>query len=483
MAEGGSVAQSSGLARGTILGMLAQGWQLVTAFVLYHYLAAKLGPAGFGQWRVALSVLVYFEMIVNIGIVQVATKRLSEAPEDTPRLERAAYFGQAVLAIGLFAVALVTAGPIAAALRDPSLAFLLRIAALDIPLVAAFMVASSIRLGHQNFERQALGMTAYATAKFVAIGLLVWRGFSVPGALVGNALASLVGFAVMFAMWQPSDVSFAETAATARGLGVAALPFFAQTMLAGVEADTGLWFVQALAGSASAGLFGAAAALAEIPSFLFAGLSRALFPSVARADAANDQVAVSRFATQGVRLALLVTVLGVAVIAATGKAVLEFVFSAAFAGAALTFTVLMVATCGRLVYATCADVLMACGKRRRVLVIVGSSAAAQVALMLLVVPRYGPVGAAACAAIGATLAAVAAVLSTDALVGRRIVLTLVRSAAGAAVVGVGLAYVKPAHLWLVPAYCVAAVVYGGLLWLLGEIDGEDIGSIRSARSR
>jgi O-antigen/teichoic acid export membrane protein len=461
--------------------MLAQVWQLVTAFVLYHYLANKLGTAGFGNWRVVLSVLMYFEMVINVGIVQVATKRLAESPQDRPRIERAAYLGQGVLVAVLFVIAELAAGPIAAALRDPSLAFLLRIAAIDIPLLGAFTIASAMVLGDHRFGRQAVGMAAYATAKFVGIGALVWIGWSIPGALIGNAVASLAGFAALFSIWRPASVSFAATAQEARGMGRAAVPFFAQTMIQGLEGESGLWFVQALAGSASAGLFGAAQALADIPAFLFAGLSRALFPSVARADADHDDELVSRFATQGLRLSLLVTILGVAVIAATGKAVLSFVFTDEFAAAALPFTILMVATCGRLVYATCADVLMACGQRRRVLAIVSASAVIQIALLIIAVPRFGLLGAAWTAAIGSGVAAVASLVSVRERVGGRIRLTLMRACAAAAVVGVALSYVRPTGLWLIPVYCVAAALYAGLLVVLGELDADDLESIRAAR--
>ena len=474
------MARKASLARGTMLGVTAQVWHLLTAFVLFHFLSKELGPAGFGKWRVALSVLLYFEMVVDTGIVQVATKRLAEAPDDAPRLERAAYLGQAVLAGVLFVAAMVLAGPIASALNDPSLEFLLRIAALDIPLVAAFMIAGAILLGHHRFGRQAFGMSVYATAKFLAIGFLVWKGFSVPGALIGNAIASVVGFAVMFQFWPRARVKLQETVAEARGMGVAAVPFVGQTLIAGVEYESALWFVQAFAGSVSSGLFGAAAALAEIPTFLFAGLSRALFPSVARADAEKDEALISVYMTQSLRLALLVTVLGIAVIAATGEALLTFIYTAAFAGAAVPFAILMVASCGRNVRATCTDVMMARGRRKAVLTLLAASTVLEVVLLFIAVPRYGLVGAASAAAIAAVIAGIVGVYAVRQLVRPRVGLTLLRSIVAAAIVGAGLAMLAPSGVWLIPAYVAAALVYAALLIALQELDRADLDSIRAA---
>ena len=474
------MATKTSLARGTVLGVVAQAWQLVTAFLLYHYLYEVLGEAGFGQWRVTLSVLNYVEMLVVGGLVQVAAKRLAEDPDNAPRIERAAYLAQMLLAGLLFIMLEAGAGLIAAALRAPYLESLIRIAALDIPVVAAFMIAGHLELGRQHFSRQVMGMLVYATAKFVAIGVLVWVGFSVPGALIGNALASIVGFAVLFVPWKGTGTRIRGVVAEARGMGLASIPFLAQSLVSGVSSDADLWFVQAMRGSAAAGVYGAAAALAEIPAFLFAALSRVLFPSIAKAGAQKDEGLVARYALQGVRLALLVTVLGVAVIAATGGAALALVFKASAAVAAVPFTVLMVASVGRSVRATCTDVMMARGQRRQALTIVVSMTIAEVVLLAVVTPGFGAVGAAASAALAALAAGTAACLVLRGLLGWRVVWTVVRSSLAAAIVGIGLAFARPTHLWLIPAYVVAALVYAVLLRLMREIDEDDVNSLRGA---
>lgn len=474
------MAEKTSLARGTVLGVVAQAWQLITAFLLYHFIFTRLGAAGFGQWRVTLSILNYVEMLVVGGLVQVAAKRLAEDPDNAPRIERGAYLAQMVLATGLFLLLEASAGLIAAALRAPYLESLIRIAALDIPVVAAFMIAGHLELGRQHFSRQVVGMFVYATAKFVAIGVLVWVGFSVQGALIGNALASIVGFAVLFVPWKGTGVRVRDAVDEARGMGLASVPFLAQSLVSGVSTDADLWFVQAMRGSAAAGFYGAAAALAEIPTFLFAALSRVLFPSVAKAGAENDEGLVARYASQGVRLALLVTLLGVAVIYATGGTALALVYGAAGAVSAIPFTVLMVAAVGRTVRATCTDVMMARGQRRQALTIVVAMTIAEIVLLAAVVPALGQIGAAASAAIAALAAGTAACLVLRELLGWRIVWTVVRASLAAAIVGAGLALAHPSRLWLIPAYIVAALVYAVLLRFFGEIDRDDLASLRRA---
>lgn len=470
------------VARGTILGVSAQAWQLASAFILYAFLARQLGPALFGRWKLVLSVLNWFELAINSALVKVAVKSIAERPSDRPRLMRSAYIGQGVIAAGLLAAALILAWPIASSFHDPTLRFLLQLSALDIPMYALFMVAASILLGVQRFERQAVGITVYATAKFVLIGGLVAGGLSVPGALLGNILASFFGFAVTFRGWGKAPWATARREATV--MGVAAVPFLVLNLTDGLFASAGLWAAQGLVGNAVlVGFFAGAVTLAEVPAFLFIGLNRVLFPSVARAHARDDAEMAARYARQAVRVALLLTVLGVALTAATGKQLLQAVYGPVYAAAFLPLAILMVAAAGRAVEGACIEVLMAKDRRRKALIILGVAVLFEFVLLGVLTPMFGLVGAAVATAIAAVSAAIAYGLSLRTMLGRRVLWTLARSVAAAAPVAVALRAIHPSPLGLIIAYPLATLGYAGLLRLLGEIDDDDMGSFRGAFRR
>lgn len=477
------MAHNTSVARGTAFGVTAQAWQLLTAFFLYHYLSTELGPAGFGEWRVTLSVVGYFQLLIENGVVRVAAKRLAESPQDETVIERGAYFAQMVVALGLFVALQLGAGTIAALLREPALEPFIRIGALDVPLIALLLLAGNMRLGKHHFVRQAAGMMAYATAKFVLIGALVWYGLSVPGALLGSALASLVGFAFLFAPWERARVPFSSVVKEARGMGINAIPFLAQTVISGPAGELSLWFVQALRGSSTAGLFSAATVIARIPDFLFEGLNRVIFPSVARAGAEKNEALVARYVTQAVRLALLVTILAVAVIAATGKEALLLIYAAPFAAAAPVLSVLMIASIGQNVGSACNEVMMARDQRRQALMITALTVLLEIVILATTVSRFGPMGAAWATVIGELAGAAAACWVLRDLLGRRIVWTMLRSGVAAALVGVALAVVRPMEFWLIPAYLLALLVYGALLWILREFDSDDLNSLRGITRR
>jgi stage V sporulation protein B len=474
------------VARGSLLGLLGQGWHLLTVFALYAFLARKLGPAGFGQWRVVISVLVWFELFINSGLTKIATKSIAESGDDRrPGVERASYLGQAGFAVAAFAALELLAGPIASLLHQPSLAPLLRISALDIPLYGAFMVASAVVLGEQRFERQAVSWIVYATAKAALIAGLVGFGFSVQGALVGNALSSIVGFAAVFRPWRKREGDLSQMLALTGTLLAAAVPFLALSLSEGLGQSVDLWLVSAAVPSAVlVGLYASATVLAEVPTFLFQGLQRVLFPSVARAGAEGDVRLAGHYAGQGIRLALLVNVLIVAVVAATGRQALELVYSSAYLGAYVPLVLLMVAAAGRTLRSVCSEVLMAEDRRRDALLVMIGTLVAEVALLWVLIPRYGLMGAAAGVAASALAAGAISAGLLARQVGTRPLWTLLRSVVAAAAVGAALAYLTPhAPVWLLAAYPLAAVAYIGVLTVLGEFGADDITSLREAFGR
>jgi len=472
------------VARGSLLGIAAQAWHLLTAFFLYAFLARQLGPAHFGEWRVVLSVLAWFEIFLTSALIQVTTKALTERPAERPRIARSAYFAQSLVALAVFALVQLLAGPIGRGLSDPALGTFLRIAALDIPLYAIFMVSTSVLLGGERFERQTVSWIIYATAKFVCIAVLVAIGFSVEGALIGNALSSLVGIAAAFVPVGGKRDKLSSLFPVARGLALGSVPFLVLSLVQGVGQSADLWLVSAVVTNAVAvGWYASATVLAEVPVFLFEGLNRVVFPAVTRASAEGDHWLASRYAIQGVRLAVMVTALSVAVIAGTGREALTLLYSSAYVGAFMPLVILMGAGMGRTIRATCTDVLMATEQRRAALTILVGTIALEFVLLAILAPRYGLVGAAAAAAVAAVIGAILAAWQLRDMLGTRPVKTLARSAIAAVTVAFVLVQMQIPAPWLPIAYPAVALVFFGLLVLMREFDSDDIASITKATGR
>lgn len=469
------------VARGSLLGVLGQAWHLLAAFALYAYLARRLGPELFGRWKVVLSLLAWFEIFTVSGIMKVATKSISESPDETSPLARAAYAGQLAVSLAVFALAEAGAGALAGALGDPALAPLIRIAALDIPLYGLFMAASGIMLGRRRYERQGIAWLVYATAKAVLIALLVSAGLSVTGALVANALSSVVGFAAL--AWSPRGrlPRRAELAPVLRRMALASVPFLAIGLLDGLHQNADLWLVSAMSPQRDiVGLYAAAAVLAQTPVFLFLGVNRVILPSASGARAEGDAPRADKYATTAVRAALAVTILGVALAASVGRQAIEVVFSPAYGAALVPLVLLMTAASGRTVQAVSVEVLMAAGRHREAIGVLGAAVVAEVALVAALGIRWGITGASAGAAVAAVATAAACAFVLRDPIGAGMATTLGRCAVAAAVVGTALAALEPAPILLLPLLPLALAAYVALLALLGELDLADVATMRRA---
>jgi len=475
---------SRGVARGSLLGMVGQGWHLVTAFLLYAYLARVLGPTRFGEWTVVLSVLGWVEIFVTAALVKVTTKALTERPADATRLSKSVYLGQAIVSAAVFFAVLVCAGPMAQALGDLALAPLIRIAALDIPFYAAFMAASSIVLGKQLFTKQGVAWLAYASAKALLIAGFVWAGWGIEGALVGNALSSLVGLLVMYSAVNGSRDRLAELVPALRWMAVASLPFLALSLVQGVTQYADLWIVSAVVPDAEqVGFYAAATVLAEIPVFLFLGLNRVIFPSITSARAGGDDTSADDYAALAIRMAVIVTVLAAMLAVAVGRQGIELVYSAEFLRAYVPVALLMFAGAGRTIHATCAEILMARERRSAALTLLGAMVVAEGVLVIVAAQRSGIDGAAAATAVSMLTGAVAAVWLLRSSVGWRPLATLGRALVAGTVVGGALVALSPSPIGAALAVPVVAAGYLGLLWVLGEFDVRDAAAMRAALGR
>ncbi len=470
--------------RGALAGVAGQVWQLGTAFLLYSFLARQLGPERFGEWRVALSVLAWFVIFLSSGIADVAAKAIAERPEDERALGRAAFLGQLGLAVVILAAMLALADPLAVALGDPALAPFIRIASFDIPFQALFMTAVAVLLGRHRFERQAVALAVYATAKLVFVSGLVALGYGVAGALVGGAISSAVGFAVAFRPLPGAHVPLASLRPHLRSLAVLAPAFVGLNLIEGAGQSVDLWLVSATVASAAAvGWYASALVLADIPLFLFIGLTRIIFPSTARVVAEGNTQLASRYTVQSVRVGVIVTMLALAIAVGAGKSALELLYSAQYVGAYLPLTILMVAALGRAVREACTNVLMVQNRQARAIAVLLLTVIAEIVFLAVLAPRFGIAGAALAAAVGALLGGAWAAWEVRELLGWRPVATLARCAVAAALVAAALLQVDLPAAWVVLTAAVGTLLYLIALGVLREFDSQDVASLWAAFGR
>jgi O-antigen/teichoic acid export membrane protein len=389
------------LAGGSSL-VFAGGWVAYVLSLAFHVVVARqVGASSFGSFTLGLTVTTVLAGIAPLGRDQavvryVAVYRGQEAPQQVRGTVR---FGvRATLGFGslLTAAVLLLATPAASLFHDERLEALLRVLAFAIPLTAT----TDLVLGSVQAHTR------------VASTMLI-RSFATPGLRVLAAMVALlvaksvVGVAVAYTLGEGVALGMAVLAARrvlpgsemgraeAPGPEVArfARPLAANRLLSSVNNKTEVFFLGALRAAGHVALFAASRRFTVVAGSIFAAVNMLFNPMASDLYAAcqHEQLArlyktVSRWVFSIGFFVFLVQVL-------FGRLLLG-AFGQEFRDATLALAIL---ACGQLVnYATgtAGSMLLNIGRSRLALANSAGALPLSVALDLVLVARYGLIGAA-----------------------------------------------------------------------------------------
>lgn len=461
---------------------LGQGIFLVIGFVLHAFLARWLAPTLYGVFGVAMTVLVWVEIIVNNGVPSGLQRFLPDRSLSEQSVRRAAARCQAIISVGLFLSFYVAAPWLAQLLRDPTLTGYLRLAFVDILAMGAYAYYRGVLNGWRAFEHLSLAITAYSLTKLLAILLLVYLGLGIEGALIGNVIASLGGLAAAY-FWTRrrgsggnGDPQATLSEVTERQVLAFVLPTALFSLASNVLLGLDLMGVKALLSDADqVGYYAAAVNLANAPRLILLAFSFTLLPSLSHAIAARDHDQARRYLQQTIRLLALVLLPIVALVACTAGSLVTFVFSDAYLPAAPILRVLILTYAAYTVYITLVSALLAENRPRRALAIPLALLPVAVVAIWLGVSRFGTIGA----AYASLLSVAGAALIVAVYVARRFrpplaIGSLGRIALASVVIGALAWWWSPVGLILIVGYGLFLLLYLVLLVVLGEIRVQDL---------
>jgi len=159
------------------------------------FLARFLGPADYGIYSVVISLVSLLSLLLVRGMETATSKFISQRPGSAEAVKASALKLNLLIGLAAAAVYFLSADLIAFLLQDPSIAQFIRFSVIIIPAYFLYPAVLGYLNGLKKYSKQSLVIISYSIAKFVAIFLFVYFGFSIWGALFGFALAPLVGVA------------------------------------------------------------------------------------------------------------------------------------------------------------------------------------------------------------------------------------------------------------------------------------------------
>jgi O-antigen/teichoic acid export membrane protein len=459
----------------------ADALMVPTGVLAAAFLTRSLGPELYGLFTVAASIVLWVETAATMLLGRTAVKFVAEA-DDWSAV--AARLTRVQLGVSLTAMILLlaVAPAIAAWLRSAPLAFLIRLFALDIPIFALASLHRAFLIGRGAFDRVILPTAARWLIRLTLVFVLVGLGLSVAGAVLATLGGSIAAFAWIRAYIRPPLWSRAP--APIPGLWGYAVPLFLGAMAMQVFTRLDLLMVKALVISpGAAGFYGAAQNMTVGPGLLASAFSPLLLGTVATL-ARDGRVGDIRAMVQQVFRLMLVLLPFVGVLSAAAPDLAVLVYGPPFVQAGPAAGILFFGAAALFIVSITTAVVIALGRPHLALSLAAPLVPLAFAAHWIVIPRYGPTGAAAVTAVLSWLVAAAGVL----VVSRRAAVRLPISG-WLRVLGVTVAASVIAQAWrLPPVWVVAEVLLMGgfvlaLLWVTGVITATDVAFARSLISR
>ncbi len=386
-----------------VLGSLGAQLLLVLGGAVSTIIVARItGTHGAGAYSVAVQigalVVIGGGLGIDFGLIYFAARDRMSQSDLAPTLLWFGLAWGALLAVGGYVVALALGGSLLKGVGDTII--LASVAA--VPFMLAVRYLRYFLLGrNQLLPFNAVNVVlALAWVIFVAVALMLLRG-DVASAVWAYAAANFVAFAAALVLVPAAvGVPNLRRALTAlRTLATFGLRAQLSTVLQFFSYRFDLFLLNATAGSGAAGLYSVATLLAESVWYIPSAVGLVLAPRVA-AGVEGDDDEVTAVICRGT---MLVSVAGAVVIAALAPLLVFVLFGAAFLPAVVPLWVLLPGVVALGLDKPIASYQLGRGRPQISLYVALLATPITIAAYVLLIPRYGIVGAAA----GSTISYVA----------------------------------------------------------------------------
>lgn len=378
-------------ADGTIWTFLAEALILPTGLISAAYLTRALGPDGYGLFSLAATLISFAGVAATSLLARGSIKLVSEADDWQP-VATAILRVHFACGIATTLVVIFLARPIAILLDEPRLTFYLILVSLE-PLL--FMLARahrSVLIGVGRFREQAVPIAARSVTRLLLIVVLVESGLSISGAMLGIAGATLIELVIYRGYIRPPFVP-ASTYPT-RNVWNQSTPIFFSAICLALFSRVDLLALTSLGLPArEAGYYGAAQNLAIIPGLFAVSFTPLLLSTLSTMWRNGEHENARIMSREAMRL-----VLGMLPFAAmaSGAAheVVVLIFGAGFAPAGPILAWLIFGKVAAVLIAIAIVIWIVAERPGLSTVLAGPMLALGIAGHLLLIPRFGSIGAA-----------------------------------------------------------------------------------------
>ena len=384
------------------------GRQAIT-IVLTPLLVRLLGVASYGEYSFMLSAMSISAVVVSGGTFDSARKFIAEHRERANWHEFVfGIYGRVVFVLSVpFAILSIVVGQfglVESVLGEAYIPYFYLLALL-VPLQAMFKLSRSALMG-LDLESHSESLFVLQWLLFAVLALtLAWAGWGVVGVLASRAFALFIVVVLMFVFlhrnlnlgtaFQSIPASFPQRDLISYNSLTLVLRFFIISLY-----NIDIILIGILVGNSATGSYRAALVVAEFLWLVPAAVQVGLLHSMSQLWINDEHDRISVLSSRAVRFTLVFTLLLVLGVAALADPLVSLYFGEGFTRTPKTVLYLLPGVLGFAVARPAYATSQGHGNLRPVLLATGTAAALNVVLNLVLIPRYGTVGAAIATSIG-----------------------------------------------------------------------------------
>lgn len=327
----------------------------LSGFIIHTVLGRILEPANYGRYGLVVTLTTMVIVLIGNGIPTAMAKYISEFFETNPKMvlkiKRQAIILQTIIIGSITLIFYFSAGLIAGALGDPTLAPLFRFSTLIIPTFAAASFYFSFFTGLHQFNIQA---TLKTLRSVLRIGFVITLAifFGLYGSISGYVLYPFVIFAAAFLIdkllitrklkkealaSKEQEIPFHWKKLVNYGWQII-LFFLTYELLISID----LYMVKALLkDDALTGVYNASLTVGRIPYYIFYAMTVFLLPMVSRKSAGNNLKNAKEIINHALRIMLILLTPMVVLMSVYSQEILQLLYGKKYLAGAVPMSVLV----------------------------------------------------------------------------------------------------------------------------------------------
>ncbi len=392
------------ITQGTIYITAAKLYFIVSSYAIYFALPRLISSELFGIYGFVISIVSIINVVLVTGTQQTVSKFVSEDYSKADSIKKQALKLQTILAGTITLVYFFSAPLIANIFNDPALTRPLQISALIPMFYSLYAVYVGYLNGQRKFLPQAILDCTYSTLKAAGIIILALITSSVNGAIFGFGVAVIIAFLLA------PFVSGQSTNQEKGKISITTFLKFQSELLGAIlvsnllqRADLILIkkyiSTDSVIASQMAGYYTALMTIAGVTYQAIVSVAFIIFPIISKASFEQQKDEVKSYIRQTTKYTFMLMALSATVFSSNARVVLEVLYNKEYTiGAeALTIAAYGLMFFGLIYILT--TIISSSGKPRVSLIVAVITLAFSISINILLIPKYGIIGAASATTI------------------------------------------------------------------------------------